>query len=259
MQASRYCCERGHSFDIARQGYVNLLPVQHKRSRAPGDSKEMVVARRAFLETGAYAPIAEAVAESVASQKGEGAPAILDAGCGEGYYLAAVRRRLGPGAKLIGVDISKAAILAAARKHDGVTWVVASNRQRLVADGSLDMVLSLFGFPCYQPFAAALKAGGALLQVDAGPDHLIELRRLIYPEVRHKPLPTLDAAEQAGFALEQSRALQYPVELDSPQAIQQLMLMTPHFFRAPRQKREAVARLESLSLTVDVALRLLRR
>src|SRR5690554_7386318 len=81
-------CAAGHSFDIARQGYVNLLPVQQKRSRNPGDSKEMVAARTQFLNTGIYEPIAQKVTELVRPLLQQDRPLrLLDAGCGEGYYL----------------------------------------------------------------------------------------------------------------------------------------------------------------------------
>ena len=77
----QYRCANGHSFDLARQGYVNLLPVQQKRSLNPGDTREQVLSRRAFLETDSYAPIVEAVKSAAAGHAGP----ILDVGCGEGY------------------------------------------------------------------------------------------------------------------------------------------------------------------------------
>ncbi len=79
-----WCCDNGHSFDIAKQGYVNLLPVQNKRSKDPGDSKAMVQARREYLNKGYYQPLAQALADTVLAM---GSQALLDAGCGEGYYL----------------------------------------------------------------------------------------------------------------------------------------------------------------------------
>ena len=81
-------CGNGHSFDIARQGYVNLLPVQHKRSKQPGDSKEMVVARTEFLDSGVYQPIVNKLVEITLAQiTGDKEVCLMDAGCGEGYYL----------------------------------------------------------------------------------------------------------------------------------------------------------------------------
>ena len=108
-QAVSLRCPEGHCFDLAAQGYVNLLPVQNKRSRDPGDSKEMVAARRRFLEAGHYKPIADAVARAVLAGAVPGRTlTCLDAGCGEGYYLRQLAagneaRHLSP----IGLDISK--------------------------------------------------------------------------------------------------------------------------------------------------------
>src|SRR5690554_5519384 len=122
-------CESGHCYDIAREGYVNLLPVQNKKSRDPGDSKEMVAARRRFLQEGHYRLIAEATAHAVLADTAPDATvAILDAGCGEGYYLrelAALAQELT--LEMVGLDISKWAVQAAARRSTDMSWVVGSN------------------------------------------------------------------------------------------------------------------------------------
>ena len=104
-------CGCNHSFDVARQGYVNLLPVQQKRSLHPGDTREQVLSRRAFLETGAYGPIVEAVKAAASGHAGP----ILDVGCGEGYYAVRVAEHLN--AELTGLDISKEAVRCAAAEY----------------------------------------------------------------------------------------------------------------------------------------------
>ncbi len=194
-----WCCPSGHSFDSAREGYINLLPVQNKRSRDPGDSKEMVAARRRFLDAGHYQPIASTVARMVLDGLPERA-ACLDAGCGEGYYL----RRLADAAHgrqlaLLGLDISKWAVQAAARQQRDATWVVGSNANLPVLAQTLDRVICMFGFPVYGEFARVLKPGGELLQVDAGADHLRELREVIYSEPEAgAPLRTAGASRLHG-------------------------------------------------------------
>ena len=100
--ARQYCCENRHSFDIARQGHVNLLVVQQKHSLNPGDTREQVLSRRAFLEEGFYEPIANALCDT-AKELGARGP-ILDVGCGEGYYCTRLAERLH--AELTGLDIS---------------------------------------------------------------------------------------------------------------------------------------------------------
>ncbi len=143
-------CASGHSFDVAREGYIHLLPVQNKRSRDPGDSKEMVAARRRFLNAGHYQPIAQAVSRSVlAAGAGRAAVSVLDAGCGEGYYLRQLTSALAPSLQLvlIGLDISKWAVQAAANQHRHATWLVGSNANLPVMDATLDCVLFMFVFP----------------------------------------------------------------------------------------------------------------
>ncbi|HBM49360.1 MAG TPA: rRNA (guanine-N1)-methyltransferase, partial [Marinobacter sp.] len=129
-ESSSWRCANGHNFDVARQGYVHLLPVQKKRSKDPGDSKEMVAARQRFLGAGYYQPIAEAVSAAVLKDVSEGSHLdCLDAGCGEGYYLRQLASPAGGRVSLavLGLDISKWAVLAAARKDRAPSWVVGSN------------------------------------------------------------------------------------------------------------------------------------
>lgn len=257
-------CANGHSFDLARQGYVNLLPVQNKKSREPGDSAEMVEARRRFLDAGFYAPISQALNALALQHLPAGAVCIVDAGCGEGYYLDRLGGALAQHdeveqAALIGLDIAKPAVIAAARRNRDITWLVASNSNPALLPASVDLILCMFGFPVYPAFAQMLKAGGKVLLVDAGPDHLLQLREIIYPEVRKSPPPALDKAELAGFRLVADETLNYRTpELNRGQ-IADLLVMTPHLYRATRAGKEAAAQLESIHLTVDVVLRVLEK
>lgn len=252
-------CPSNHSFDVARQGYVNLLPVQQKRSRHPGDSKEMVAARTQFLNTGIYEPIAQKVTELVRPLLQQDRPLrLLDAGCGEGYYLDYLIQALLPLGKLdaVGMDISKEAVAAAAKRSKDITWIVGTNARPPLAPG-LDLILSIFGFPSYEGFRPLLKPGGRVLLVEPGPDHLIELRQVIYPRVKRNPPPGLAKAEELGFQLADSQSLQYQTRELDQEAIQDLLQMTPHLYRAKREGKEAAARLTSIQLTVDVVFRTL--
>ena len=252
---SAWRCTSGHSFDIASQGYTNLLPVQHKRSRDPGDSKEMVAARRRFLTAGFYQPIAAAVSRAVlADLPANVTNKCLDAGCGEGYYLRQLAAAV-PAEQtlaLLGLDISKWAVLSAAKQDKRPTWVVGTNAKLPALPGTLDRVLCMFGFPVYAEFARVLKPGGRLVQVDAGPDHLRELREIIYPTL--KPERTTEMPTPEGFSRLPTESLRFSIELTSAEQIADLLTMTPHLFRASAEGRAAAAALTALTLSVDVRL-----
>lgn len=249
-------CAAGHSFDIASQGYINLLPVQQKRSRDPGDSKEMVAARRRFLNAGFYQPIAAAVSRAALADLRPGATAsCLDAGSGEGYYLrqlAAAATESRQSLAVLGLDISKWAVLSAAKQDKRPSWVVGSNANLPVLPGSLDRVLCMFGFPVYAEFARVLKPAGLLLQVDAGPDHLRELREIIYPAL--KPERSAEPRPPAGFVSLSTESIGYSADIVGAAQIADLLAMTPHLYRATAEGRARAAALTALTVTVDVRL-----
>ncbi len=261
LEGGTWRCASNHSFDVAKQGYVNLLPVQQKRSTDPGDSKAMVAARQRFLAAGEYAPIAEALSQAVmshADQTQAETYCCLDAGCGEGYYLRQLAHNVPElqALSLLGLDISKWAVQSAAKQDDKQApicrWVVGSNAQLPVQSASVDSVLCMFGFPVYSEFARVLKTGGQLIQVDAGPQHLRELRDIIYPTL--KPTREKDTNVPEGFARRASEQICYAISLEGGDVIRDLLTMTPHLYRASAEGREKAAALDQLTLTIDAQL-----
>lgn len=258
-------CDNEHSFDLARQGYVNLLPVQHKRSKEPGDSKEMVIARSSFLNSGVYEPIAKKLTEIVLSHiKGLDEACLLDAGCGEGYYFDYLYKQfqsLDTDSELsfIGLDISKHAIIDASKRNKNITWVVGTNRQPPVRAKSVDIVLCVFGFQSFEGFNKILSDNGKVILVEAGVNHLKELREIIYSEVKKTEPPSLIEAEKLGFSLTDTQECQFETGSIDNKTINQLLLMTPHFFRANKEGQEVAMNLKELNLTVDVVFRTLEK
>ncbi len=247
-------CSKGHAYDTAKEGYLNLLLVQQKGSLAPGDDKAMVAARARFLARGFFEPVAAKVFDLVLKMNPR---TIVDAGCGEGYYLEALSNRLKesvPQVALAGFDISKEAVRAAAKRKVPIAWAVASNR-RIPFQPPIDLLLSMFGFPIWESFRAMQPEGGAVLLVDPGEDHLLELRELIYPEVKKNPPPALTDAVKAGYILESEERLRFSVNLPDPQAIQDLLMMTPHGHRISKEAEERLARIKQITVNADIVFR----
>jgi len=258
-------CEKGHVFDIARQGYINLLPVQHKRTKQPGDSKEMVLARSRFLNSGLYEPVANKLAKIIFTYLADDKEScLLDAGCGEGYYLDYVFNYLKDkndcsDLAFIGLDISKAAIAESAKRNKQITWIVGTNRQPPVGVASVEIILCVFGFQSFEGFSKVLKPGGKVILVEPGPEHLKELREIIYTEVKKSQPQDLSYLEERGFSLLDRQPLEFKTVAINNQQINHLLLMTPHFYRATKKGREAAANLKTLDLTVDVVFRVLQK
>ena len=168
----RVACERKHSFDIARSGYINLLQPQDRRSKNPGDSAEAVAARRRLHDLGATKPLMEGIAALLEAGKDD---VVLDAGCGDGFYLGSLVERCG--CEGHGIDISVPAIQAAARRYPGCEWIVG-NADRFIpyADRSFSVVLSITARTNVPEFHRVLQDSGRLLVALPAPDDLIELR-----------------------------------------------------------------------------------
>ena len=159
---------------------------------------------------------------------------------------------VGQSVALLGLDISKWAVLSAAKQDKRPNWVVGSNANLPVLSGTIDRVLCMFGFPVYPEFARILKSGGLLLQVDTGPDHLRELREIIYPTL--KPERTTVMPVPDGFAEGLFDTLRYTLTISGAEQIADLLAMTPHLYRATAEGRARAAALTEIALTVDVRL-----
>ena len=249
MEDRAYQCENRHSFDIARQGYVNLLPVQQKHSLHPGDTRQQVLARRSFLESGCYAPIADALCHMA---KGCSGP-ILDVGCGEGYYSARLSQSLD--APLTGLDISKEAVRCAAAKYKDAQWLCATAAKLPVEDHSVGLLTSLFALTVPEEFHRVLRSDGAFIQVLAAPDHLLGLKGIIYPQLTEKPKESTPSLP--GFRLEQTRSVRFSFTVEGEQ-VGNLLSMTPHVYRISKDGAARLAATERLTDTASCVLNLYR-
>lgn len=252
-ETGRYACPAGHSFDISRDGYVHLLPPNRKHSAAPGDDPGMARARRDFLSKGYYRPLRDALCALAISHTGD-CPAILDAGCGEGYYASGVLDALldnGKRPRLAGTDISKSILRLAAKREKRAELAVASSYHLPLANGSVELVLDCFSPLAAEEFRRVLRSGGTFLYVVPGAEHLWELKQALYDdpypnEERETPYP--------GFSYETVTAVEDTITLDSQEDIRALFQMTPYYWKTPK---EGAARLAALdTLTVKTAFRI---
>lgn len=249
QEAKCWCCENGHSFDVARQGYVNLLTVQQKHSLNPGDTREMVLARRQFLESGYYLPIGETLKKLV-SQYAPNAENVLDVGCGEGYYLS----HLSHIPQRVGIDISKEAVRCAAAKYKDSLWLTATASHLPFENDSFDCLLSMFALTMEEEYNRVLNPGGLFVQVLAGKSHLLGLKNIIYPTLVEKEKNL--QPELTGFTLLSSETLTFDFALTEAEQVQNLLSMTPHLWRISKEAAQTLRQTTSLQDRAEVVFNL---
>ena len=235
-------CTNGHVFDFAKEGYLNLLTAGEKNSLDPGDNKDMVLARKNFLDGDYYLPLAQEVDGTLTAYLG-GGYSLLDAGVGTGYYLSHVT---GAGKKA-GVDISKHAVRYAAKKNKDAECAVASVYSLPFADESFDAVTCVFSPYAYSEYKRVLKRGGKLIVVSPRENHLVELRKRLYTSVRAVD----NKAESEELKKIEDKAFTFRFEIEKSEDVSALVKMTPYAYRAPKEKIEELSKLGSLSLTAD--------
>jgi 23S rRNA (guanine745-N1)-methyltransferase len=233
-EEKRLVCARGHSFDVARSGYVNLLQPQDRRSDQPGDTADAVAGRRRLHDLGVTEPLLRGIANILAAKSED---IVLDAGCGDGFYLGSLAREIGFDAH--GIDISTAAIDAAARRYPGCEWIVANADLFLpFADRSFSLVLSITGRMNPAEFRRVLSNDGHLLIAIPAPGDLLELRGA----GRDRTARTIETFAE-NFQLIDQRAITTVADLDAD-AVRDLL----HSIYRPMQTKPPEATRVTFSL-----------
>lgn len=256
-EEKRYLCPSGHSFDRSAAGYVHLLPANRMHSKDPGDDKDMAAARTRFLSAGYYQPLCDTIAQ-LALTHAPDASAVLDSGCGEGYYSAALYRALSAGRELrmAGVDLSKHALKKAAKREKAVEFAVGSVYDLPVPDGSVDLLLNCFSPLALEEFQRVLKPGGIYLYVVPGARHLWQLKEVLY----EKPYPNEEKrTPYPGFTYLDICPVDAEITLPDGQTIEDLFRMTPYCWRSPRAGQERMHALDSLTTEISFRVHVFRR
>lgn len=243
-------CPDGHCFDIAKQGYVNLLRNRSASARRHGDDKMMVASRTSFLNAGFYNPLRDTVAE-LALRHAKNGCVILDAGCGEGFYTSFIRKSIedaGVNVSVYGIDVSRDAIIASAARDKEIGLAVASTSDIPAENGSVDILLNLFAPYDAAEFARVLKPNGILIRAFPGERHLWELKEAIYDTPYKNVIDTLELPD---FTLCSQNDLRFSIKLTASEQIEALFKMTPYYYKTSREGQAKLAALQTLHTNAE--------
>ena len=250
-----YKCENNHTYDIAKEGYVNLLISNQKRSKNPGDSKEMVLARVEFLSKGYYGLLSDKINQMIVeslNKDNNDKFNIMDLGCGEGYYLTNLKNYMDEKnikANYYGMDVSKEAVKYASKTNKDCVWAVGNNFHIPAENKSIDCILSVFSPIDIDECNRVLKDDGVFVRVLPRTNHLIQLRNIIYSEV-HLNEKVYKANDEENEYIKESNVT-FDINLNKEEIIS-LLKMTPHYWKSTAENKEKLESYKSLDITIDM-------
>jgi 23S rRNA (guanine745-N1)-methyltransferase len=250
QQGRSFVCEKGHCFDIAKEGYVNLI-TGSKSGDLTGDNKDMARSRKAFLDKGYFGSLSDALCDIIKSIHAEN---ILDICCGEGYYAEEIANKLN--CSVYGFDLSKEMIRLAAKRKSKAEFFVANMANIPIADNSIDCAIHLFAPFCEKEFLRVIKPGGYLISVCPGAKHLWEMKAAVYekPYENEEDSPVL-----TGFSLDKAVNADNYITLADNSDIEALFKMTPYYYHTAAQDKEKLLSLDTLKTRVDFYIRIYRK
>lgn len=242
-----YQCEQHHCFDIAKRGYVNLVISNHKQT---GDDKGMVKARTTFLEHGYYQALQTKLIELCKEFDPE---VVIDAGCGQGYYTNALYEAIKK--SFYGFDLSKYAVDEACKAHNAVSYGVANIFHMPIASNCADIVLSIFAPYDEEEINRVLKNGGYFIKVGPGPQHLIEMKTILYKDVYENE----EATPCESFTLFRQERVEQQIIVIGKDDIHSLFQMTPYYWKSPKETSEQLLAMEALSVKIQFELQVYKK
>lgn len=237
-QEKSYICAQGHCYDIARSGYVNLLPPNRKRTLFPGDNADMIAARVALMDSGYYDALGECVCKILQDKS---TATVLDIGCGEGYISRIIKLRY-PKTHIMGIDISKFAVDAASKRCKDNLYCVASSAALPVCSGSIDVIINTFAPIDTGELDRVLTKDGILIKIVPAPQHLWHLKELLYENPYQNPEDTFSPQ---GYTLKQKIVVESMFETKGKQ-IESLLQMTPYYYKTAKESLDRIIALPSL-------------
>ena len=272
VEKSLVCPER-HTYDISREGYVNLLLANQKNSKDPGDSKLMAECRQNFLDKGFYNSLSEEINKVIggfiakvgsgAWPEGEPRLNILDVGCGVGFYSGKMLEYLGQKSlddrvNFWGIDISKSVVQKAAKRYTEMQFAIGSSFHLPYLTGSLDIIFSIFSPFEAQEIFRVLKPGGIIMVVRPGANHLKELGELIYGKFQLQG-NQLDLSESLDVKLIKKYQLNFDINLETNEDLMSLVNMTPYCWHLNDENKATLAKTKKLTTGADFQISLFQR
>ena len=254
-EEKRYVCENGHSYDIAKEGYVNLILANQKHSRNPGDNDESLAARRTFLSKGYYQPLARHLASLVnelVPEKGS----FLDRGCGTGYYLNWIINHVDKEIDYYAVDIARKGVAMTAKSNKNATCFVGSVFHLPLGDESLDGLMSVFTPYSGEEFARLIKPGGYVIAVNPGKDHLYQMKSIVYDSAYVNEEKGYDLP---GFTLIRQKNIRYEKTLETREDIDTLWRMTPYYHTTYSGNNDRLKQYDSIDTVIDFLVSVYRK
>ncbi|MCB2299720.1 putative RNA methyltransferase [Clostridium tagluense] len=249
----QYICTNNHSYDIASKGYINLLLANQKNTKEPGDSKEMMEGRRDFLNKGYYHTFSEKLSEVIISNISGNTVNILDAGCGEGYFLWRLKEAIYSSEPKItqnsminffGVDISKAAVTYATKRDKKINFIVGSNFNLPIMTNTIDIIIRNFAPSDETELRRVLVDNGKLIVVTPGIQHLYGLKEILYVNPREHEEKEISFE---GFKLIHRAEVKYDIHIDDGEHVKNLIAMTPYYWTFDNCMREKASGTSKLS------------
>ena len=255
-----YRCDNNHTYDQAKEGYVNLLLAQHKKSKNPGDNDEMIKSRQAFLNKGYYTSLSSTIVKIISSMDKGFYQNILDIGCGEGYYMHEIKKASNSkNLSLSGIDISKTAVKLAGKRKMDTLLSVSSAYDLPFFSNSFDTIVSVFSPVSASEIGRLLKSENSkIIMVGPAEEHLSGLTKHIYNEVLpHKGnYSVLD--DEESFVLEEQIEIKKEITVKK-EDILDLLRMTPYYWQTTVEIKEKILALEELKTTIHFYVRVYKK